>query len=258
MPTFSAYEGLPFAEQFLHGAHFMVCCFAVLIACIPLLTVKGTPEHKLAGKVYLPVSMLALLLASYMAWMEQSAVLFCFNCFCAYLLMSGWRAVHEDKAPTFIDWFIPGSLFAIAAVISVHAIANDSGKRTFYLLFFALNAFYIAGRDWQHTKRRAYWSKHQAFFGDARFGAPNPTAWLGRHVAGMVGSMMANLSVVVLTLLPLELHWIWPVSLLFIGAYIAQKEQRKKKRVREALAPILSPKFNRNRPKRDEDIRRAA
>ena len=55
--------------------HFMICCFAVLIACVPLMTIKGSTEHKFAGLVYLPVSLCALLLASFMAWREASAVL---------------------------------------------------------------------------------------------------------------------------------------------------------------------------------------
>ena len=71
--------------------------------------------------------------------------------------------------------------------------------------------------------------------------------------------MIANVSVIVLTLLPIELHWIWPVSLLLIGGYIAQKERKKKMRVQKVLAPVLQGKFRMPpRGGKDEDIRRAA
>jgi uncharacterized membrane protein YfcA len=261
VPILSAYADLPFYDQMLHGFHFMLCCFAVLVALIPLLTEKGSAEHKLAGLVYLPLSLVALTLASYMAWRESSAVLFCFNCFCAYLLMSGWRAVHESETPDRIDWMIPVSLFALAIGVTVHALLDDQGMRSFYLLFFALNAFYLAWRDVRHLRQRAYWAKHKNFFADSHFGAAQPASWLGRHIAGMVGSMLANLSVVILTLLPLEWHWVWPVSLIFLSGYVAQKEQQKRQQIRKALAVILQPKFKRDKPlhaRDNQDIRRAA
>ncbi len=212
----------------------MLCSFALLVACIPLLTEKGSVEHKFSGLIYVPISMVALLLASWMAWRESSLVLFTFNCFCAYLLMSGWRAVHEDKSPSIIDWIIPGSLSAVALGVTLQALINDQGLRSFYLLFFAMNAFYLS---WQ----------------------AQPAAWMGRHIAGMVGSVIANLSVIVLTLLPLSLHWLWPVMLIVIGAMIAYKEHQKKLRVRQAMATILQPKFRARYTKaKDDDIRRAA
>ncbi len=242
MPTFSAYDTLPFFDQLLHGAHFMLCSFALLIACIPLLTEKGTPEHKFGGLIYVPVSMMALLLASWMAWRESSLVLFTFNCFCAYLLMSGWRAVHED-----------------ALAVTLDAVLDDQGMRSFYLLFFAMNAFYLSWRDWQHLKSRINLQRYKLFLGSLSTKEMQPASWMGRHIAGMVGSVIANLSVIVLTLLPLSLHWLWPVALLLIGAAIAYRERQKKLRVRQAMATILQPKFRARYAKtKDDDIRRAA
>ncbi len=260
MPIFSAYESLPFFDQMLHGLHFMLCSFAVLIAFVPLMTAKGSTEHKFAGLIYLPLSLAALLLASYMAWREASMVLFCFNCFCAYLLMSGWRAVHEAENPDVIDWLIPGSLFTMAVGVTIHALINDQGMRTFYLLVFAINSFYLSWRDWKHLRSRAYWNKRKVFFAGATFGAQQPASWIGRHVAGMVGSMTANLSVVVLTLLPIEWHWLWPASLILIATWVARKEHQKKLRMRKALAPIMQPKFRPAPFRRDDDsdFRRAA
>ena len=115
LALFSAYAGLPFSEQLLHGLHFMLCSFAVLTACVPLLTQKGSFEHKFGGMIYLPLSLAALTLACFMAWREASFVLFCFDAFCAYLLLSGWRAVHESDRPKLIDWAIPAGLFLLSA-----------------------------------------------------------------------------------------------------------------------------------------------
>ncbi|MFY9287350.1 MAG: hypothetical protein WAO98_02485 [Alphaproteobacteria bacterium] len=259
MPVFSNFEALPFFDQLLHGAHFMLCSFAVLIACIPMLTEKGSPEHKFGGFVYLPLSIVALTLASYMAWRELSLVLFCFNCFCLYLLMSGWRAVHENETPSRIDWLIPSSLFCLSMAVAFYAVFHDSGMRTFYLLFFAMNAFYLSWRDYKHLKRRTVSSKNHIFLGDINLIGSHASSWIGRHIAGMVGSVIANLSVVVLTLLPLWLHWLWPTTLLMAGLYIAHKEREKKLRVRQAMATILQPKFRTNpSARKDDDIRRAA
>jgi uncharacterized membrane protein YfcA len=194
-----------------------------------------------------------------MAWQESSFVLFCFNVFCAYLLLSGWRAVHEKNEPGPIDWIIPGTLFGLAIGVTGHALFFDEGLRSFYLLFFALNGFYLAWRDWKHLRRRLYQQRNKVFFAGISFGPPGATEWMSRHVAGMAGSLMANLSVVVLTLLPLELHWLWPASLIAIGACVAWKERQKKQRLKAVLAPILNPSFGRKAPlSKPVTIRRAA
>jgi len=260
---FSIYDGLPFFEQILHSIHFMLCAFAVLIACIPLLTRKGSDEHKFGGMIYVPVACTAFLLASFMAWYEASLVLLCFNGFCAYLLMSGCRAIHEKEKPELVDWAIPGALFGLALVMTAHALMYDEGKRSFYLLFFALNAFYLAGRDFQHLRQRIYWFKHKIFLLNEQIPGASASAWLQRHIAGMVGSVMANMSVVVLTLLPISLHWMWPVGLILLAAGIAFRQQQRKWRARRVIPPVFQTQLPQLRtgvvrPRRDEDIRRAA
>jgi hypothetical protein len=260
IPLLSAYAGLPETEQLLHGLHFMLCSFAVLIACVPLGTPKGSFEHKLAGYIYLPLSFTALSLAGWMAWSESSFVLFCFNAFCLYLLLSGWRAVHEKEKPTAIDWAIPTGLIGIALAVAVHVAITDEGTRSLYLFGFALNGFYLAWRDMKHLQRRNAWHWQRMFLSETFMDA-SAAAWMNRHVAGMIGSVIANTSVVVLTLLPLELHWIWPTGLMIAGSWIWWKDRQKKMRVKHALAPILRPGFGRGKVPRDaetDDVRRAA
>jgi hypothetical protein len=261
IPLFSAYNALPFSEQLLHGLHFMLCSFAVLVACVPLMTQKGSAEHKFAGLIYLPLSFAALTLASFMAWRESSFTLFCFNAFCAWLLLSGWRAMHEDNKPGLIDWALPAGLLTLSATVMLHAMIYDEGMRSLYLFGFAFNGFYLSWRDGRHLAQRVYWNRYKTFLPDTNFAASSVT-WLNRHVAGMIGSMMANLSVVVLTLLPLELHWLWPAGLLLAGAVIALKEQQKKMRVRRVLAPVLKPGFGRRKTSPHDapldDLRKAA
>ena len=259
MPALGAYEGLSFADQFLHSIHFMLCTFAVLIAFIPLLTEKGSVEHKFGGMIYLPISMAALLLATGMAWHEASFILFCFNGFCAYLLMSGWRAVHEKEKPTTTDWMIPTGLALLAAAAVWQGFHSSEGTQGFCLLMFAWNGFYLAWRDWTYLRARAQLLKFGASFANENIG--KPAGWMGRHIAGMAGSMVANLSVVVLTLLPLSLHWLWPAALILMAGIVALREHQKKQRVRAAMAQFLPPKFvsaaARRKPPRD-DILRAA
>lgn len=258
MPTFSTYNALPAFDQLLHSFHFMLCSFALLIACVPMLTEKGSTEHKAGGLIYVPVSMAALLLGCWMAWVESSLVFFSFNCFCAYLLMSGWRAAHSEKAPQFLDWSIPGSLFAVALLVTWQATQQSQDMRGFYLMFFAMNAFYLSWRDFKHLQGRIQFHRYKLFMPSFVEKEMQPAAWLGRHIAGMVGSVIANLSVIVLTLLPLSLHWLWPVTLVTIGGYIAYKERQKKLRVRRAMATILQPKFRPRIVRADDDWRKAA
>jgi hypothetical protein len=139
------------------------------------------------------------------------------------------------------------------------ALVQDDGRNSFYLFFFSFNAFYLSWRDIRNLQRRAQWQKHKAFFG--AFGAPLAADWLNRHVAGMIGSLMANMSVVVLTLLPLSLHWIWPAALILLAGGIALQQHRKKRHVRKIMAAVLlHPKSRAGtvRPDADEDLRRAA
>ena len=71
---------------------------------------------------------------------------------------------------------------------------------------------------------------------------------------------MANLSVVVLTLLPLSLHWLWPASLIALAGIVALKQRRRKAIVNKAVAAVLHPKFRTGvvRHQDDDDIRKAA
>jgi uncharacterized protein YbdZ (MbtH family) len=258
---FELYDNLSISEQLLHWVHYMLCGFAVVVACIPFFTPKGSEEHKFGGLIYVPVSCAAFLLASVMAVREASLVLLCFNAFCAYLLLSGWRAIHEKEKPAAIDWLIPGGLFALATLMAAHALIYDEGKRSFYLMFFTFNAFYLAIRDFRHLRRRAYWMKHRIFLISPELAGGNHAGeWLNRHVAGMIGSFLANLSVIVLTLLPVELHWIWPVTLILLAGWIAFKQHRKKQVAQAAVAKVLQPKFRTGvvRPDRDKDIKKAA
>ncbi len=262
MFSLSAYADLPWLDQLLHMTHFLLCGLAVLIACIPLLAEKGSAGHKLGGMIYIPIAMAALILSTFIAWREQNSILFCFNCFCSYLLLSGWRAVHEGKTPGTIDWIIPGILFMLGAIVAWYAMANDLGLRSFYLLVFSANAFFLSWRDWRHLRRRATLSKHKIFFSSSYYGATAPlSSWISRHVSGMVGSVLANLSVIVLTLLPLELHWLWPVSLILMAAWVRWKQLEKRRRVSDALPEILKPNFAKSPHSRrsgNNDIRRAA
>src|ERR1700733_5677693 len=124
MFSLSAYANLPWLDPLLHMTHFLLCGFAVLIAFIPLLTQKGSAGHKLGGMIYIPIALAALVLSTFIAWREQSVILFCFNSFCSYLLLSGWRAVHENETPELIDWAIPGVLFTLSTAVAWFALAN--------------------------------------------------------------------------------------------------------------------------------------
>jgi hypothetical protein len=159
-----------------------------------------------------------------------------------------------------IDFAIPGSLFVLACGITLHALWCDFGVRSFYLLFFAINAFYLSWRDAQQLRDRISWRRRSLFFADTYFRTLRPDGWLGRHIAGMVGSMMANLSVLVLTLLPLSLHWLWPAILFIAGAVIAHKERTKKMRTRVTMPPLVRMPRNpaTGEQKEDSVTRRAA
>jgi hypothetical protein len=261
MNLIDVYQGMSSNAQLLHGLHFMLCSFAVLIACGALRTKKGSAEHKFFGLIYLPLSLAALLFATVLAWNESSLLLFCFNTFCAYLLMSGWRAVHEAKEPTLIDWLLPGFLLASAILALVQSIFYSHEKQGLYLTFFALNALYLCARDWLHLRNRIKTLRGRVFFADMYYGVLPKNGWLNRHVAGMIGSMLANTSVVVLTILPFAWHWLWSATIIAAAAMIAWHQRQKKQRLKETLATILKPDFGvRKMPprRRDGTSRRAA
>ena len=257
MVAFDAYQNLSGWDQMLHNLHVLLCGLAVVIGIIPLATVKGSVEHRFGGLIYVPVSFVALGLATLIAWRESSLVLFCFNGFCTYLLLSGWRATHEKAKPVGIDWAIPAGLLLLAVIVSLDAVFGATGdQRAAYLIFFALNAFYLAGRDLKRLRRRAF-MKRSPFLAQLLLPQSDAEGWLGRHIAGMVGSMLANLSVLVLTLLPLSLHALWPATLITMSLGIAAYDYHKKRAVRRTVAQFLQPTF-RPRRKGDEDFRRAA
>jgi len=259
MLTFTAYDGLPAWEQWLHSLHLLLCAFAVLLGLIPLVTPKGSAEHKLGGLIYVPVSLAGLALASWMAWAEQSLVLFCFNSFCAYLLLSGWRAVHEQAQPRWIDWLIPGGLVALAMLIILQNLWHplDDMRKALCLMFFAFNGCYLGGRDLCRLRRKAR-MRSSPLLAIFSIQPDGQTGWMGRHIAGMVGSLLANLSVIVLTLLPLELHWLWPATLITLSLLIALQDYRRKSRLRRTMARIIQPDFAKSRRKPSEPFRRAA
>lgn len=256
----NVWAGLPIFDQILHGAHFVLCLLAVLVALVPLLTAKGSIQHRVGGLIYVPVSGAALVYASFIAWREASLVLFSFNVFCAYLLLSGWRAARAKNSPVFIDWLIPGSLLALAFAVAFNAIIEDRGLHSFYLLFFSLNGFYLSVRDFLLLRQRARWQKHAAFFSPgSKFGATQAAEWLNRHIAGMIGSVLANFSVVALTLLPTRLHWIWPALLVTAAVLISMRQLWKKYRLHTSVPSFfrtktLIPVLQRN----SEKFKRAA
>jgi hypothetical protein len=263
MPEFSAYSALPPFDQLLHNFHVLLCALAVLIAIIPLMTAKGSAEHKFGGLIYVPVSFAALALGCVLAGIEGSVVLLCFEGFCAYLLLSGWRAVHEQSQLQPIDWMIPGGLILLAGGITLYGLFGPAMdlRRSFCLSFFAFNSYFLAWRDWGRLRRHSL-SRHNQFLTGQFSQQAEQDGWLGRHIAGMAGSMLANLSVVVLTLLPLDLHWLWPASLMLLSLLVAIYDRHKKRHVRRAMAQILQPKFQ-PKPRGGidndgEDIRRAA
>lgn len=210
---------------------------AVLAALIPLRMEKGSILHKIGGRIYLWVAVIACLAGIFLAAVETRLLLFSFQCFLLYLLVAGWRALQPDDVNfIWLDLGLVAGLVALACLMFGVALVQPDPKQTFYLGFFALAAGMLAWQDLGRWHQQRAWQRVASFFGAVHRPMPPNVNWLGRHVSLITGSVIMNLSVVVLTLLPLSLHWIWPVLLMIAAILVAHRhESRRRQQLRDIL-----------------------
>ncbi|MGB4100524.1 MAG: hypothetical protein WBK91_01250 [Alphaproteobacteria bacterium] len=219
---------MPVLDWSLQLTHLTGVIVALLIGLLPLLTVKGSRTHREAGQIYLACSTLVFTLGLVIAWRQAAPLLFCFHGFFAYMLLSGWRALYRATRPGWIDWAILGILLAVTVAVALLALRQPDPRAALCFALFALGSFGMVGyeaRDLRTPSRLA-------------------AGWLIRHVAGMIGSMVAHFSVIAGYFLPSAWQWTVPVVLALLAAYIAlHRRWRKATRARRAQK-FLGPHWN--------------
>jgi hypothetical protein len=233
--VFSVYDTLSPLGQALHSAHVLFSALAAVLATIPLLTDKGSVLQRWGGRIFLALSGLACLIGFGLGLQEHSLLLLAFQVFFLYLLLGGWRAAQLSESGRLItfDIVLIGLLAGLALVMFAAAFVTDDAVRRFYLGFFVLCAAIMAWRDAQRLQKHLAWQRLRRFLG--AFDTP-PDHWLGRYASMMAGSVIVNLTVVVLSFLPHDWHWLWPV-LLLIGSWllINRRARQRQQQLRELV-----------------------
>jgi hypothetical protein len=217
------YAGLPAFDQFLHQLHFALAALASAIALLPITTAKGGTMHRLGGFLYLPVAGLVMFLGLFMAMREANILLFSFSGFIAYLVLTGFLATHNKGKAQNSDWLCPTLLLFVVAGIILHLPHVQMDWRGIALSLFAIHLFGMAIKE-----------AFTLFYLDIRLWRQQ---WMTRHVTGMAGSWIACLSIVALTLIPYQYHWVWSATLLAMAAMAAVAQPRK--RTIETSDPVL-------------------
>ncbi len=222
---------LPVLDWSLQLTHLTGVIVALLIGVLPLITVKGSKTHREAGQIYLVCSLLVFALGLVISWRQTAPLLFCFHGFFAYMLLSGWRALYRASRPGWVDWAILGILLAVTVAVAGVALRQPDPRAALCFALFALGSLGMLGHE-----ARDLWTPSRLKNG-----------WLNRHVAGMVGSMVAHFSVIAGSFLPSDWQWALPVALAVIAAYIGLRRRWRHgvqtHRLRKFLGPGRNNKF---------------
>lgn len=236
---FSVYDTLSPLGQALHSAHVLFSALAVALALIPLLTEKGSLPHRWGGRVFLGLSIFACLIGFALGLQEHSLLMLAFQTFFAYLLLGGWRAVRRDIDRLMqLDILLIVTLAALACVMFGAALITDDPLRRFYMAFFAICAAVMGWRDALRLQKYLAWRRLRHFLGS--FEAP-PDHWLSRHAGMVIGSVIVNVTVVVLSFLPHDWHWLWPVLLLVASWLMIERQSRQRHKQLRELARWQPP-----------------
>jgi uncharacterized membrane protein YeaQ/YmgE (transglycosylase-associated protein family) len=222
---------LPVLDWSLQLTHLTGVMVALLIGLLPLITAKGSKTHREAGQIYLVCSLLVFGLGMLIAYRQAALLLFCFHGFFAYMLLSGWRALHRPARPDWIDWGILGILLVVALAVAVFAAHQANARAAGCFGLFALGCLGMVG--------------HEAH--DLLLPPQRASGWLNRHVAGMIGSLVAHFSVVVGNFLTTDWQWVLPALLAFVGALLALRrrwrQSMRERRLQKFLGSDWSQKF---------------
>lgn len=222
---------MPVLDWSLQLTHLTGVMVALLIGLLPLATTKGSKTHREAGQIYLVCSLLVFALGIVIAWRQATLLLFCFHGFFAYMLLSGWRALYRPARPTWVDWGILGILLAVTLAVATFALRQPDPRAALCFALFALGSLGMVGHE-----ARDLWTPSRLKSG-----------WLNRHVAGMVGSLVAHFAVIAGSFLPTHWQWALPVTLALLATAIALRHRWRReartRRLRKFLGPGWHNKF---------------
>jgi hypothetical protein len=175
--------------------HIFFGSISLISAALAILSVKGQPLHRRAGKIYFWAMVGIFITAIPMAIFKLNIFLLLVAIFSFYLAFAGMRfAVNRKGIPKLIDWVAVGLMFGSGIAMLFLAInyfmKNDTQFVT--LIVFALISFLLAYNDLSAFKNRTATGKKR----------------ISRHLTNMLAGMIAILTAVLVTNMRTEPEWL--------------------------------------------------
>lgn len=195
----------------LLGLHIACGMLACLVGAIPILSRKGAPLHRLAGRVF--VGLTAVLLAS--AWamtaLRFNPYFLALSATATMAVFSGVRVLgrkrpdlrREDRAKP-LDWAVTLAVVGIGLWVLALVVTGRAGSRAAVASAVAYGALVYGGWDLWRFARPTDWPF-------------SPDLWTYEHLTKMLGAhgaVLAAFSGNFLTFIPTPWSQLWP-SLLF-------------------------------------------
>jgi hypothetical protein len=185
--------------------HISAGTFALVLAPLAMLTVKGGRAHRLWGKIYFWSMAMVASTAVGMGLWRPKIFLALLAVFSFYMAFAGYRALSrkrpaQGQGPAALDWAAALVTFAVSAALVVLGLVRPgpSWQRLGIVpVVFGALGMILAGLD------------------IGKFVRPpaDRNAWWFAHMGGMLGSYIATVSafsVVNFTFLPIAVRWLWP------------------------------------------------
>ncbi len=185
--------------------HILAGTLALVVAPIPLLTLKGGPTHRRWGKVYFWAMSVVATTAIVVGFWRGLLFLMLVAVFSFYAALSGYRVLYRKRpdlgqGPALLDWIAAGITLATSVALIVLGLLQPTPtfqRLSTVAVVLGFIGVAISGTDvWQFlhppTDKRAWWF---------------------RHMGNMIGSYIAAVtafSVVNFLFLPTTLRWLWP------------------------------------------------
>lgn len=203
--------------KFFIYIHAFLGGIALLSGFASIVFIKGSPNHKKAGKVFSYGMVLSSLISLPICWMpnHENNFLFLIGIFTIYLVVSGNSVLEfkKKKEANYMDKLISGIMFFAAVLMlffGTYFLINRNLGGILYI-FFGLMAFILALRDFKFYKNR------------------DKTKILPFHIGKMSGAYIASITAFLVAGLHLEglIYWIFPT---IIGTFFIVYWTRKTKK----------------------------
>lgn len=211
--------------------HVLAGSIAILLGFFLLANTKGTPEHRLRGRLFVWLTLLVCTTAAIgnllFGYRPIFAVL---TVLVLYQLLSGWRAVYtRASGPQAIDGAMTAAALVAGLLILLRLLEDDSGQRAIVVLSSLAGLATILlydGLRWLFPRR---W---------------HTVLWRYEHIYKLVASLFAMLSAAAGNLLPMGQAWtqLGPSVLgLLCIAWYWRRQYRQDRKERQQRQTVNAP-----------------